>query len=614
MCGIAGWIDLKEDLTDKYPIVEAMSARLANRGPDSSGTWFSEHALLAHRRLAIMDPAGGAQPMIRQKDGAYYSIVYNGELYNSPELKKSLELCGYSFTTSCDTEVLLLSFVHWGPRCVEHLNGIFAFGIWDEREQRIFLARDHFGVKPLFYSRSGSGFLFASEIKALLANPVIKPEIGVEGLSEVFGLGPARTPGIGVFNGISELKPAHCMIFDSNGLHTYRYWSLESYEHEDCLEDTVTKVKGLVIDSIERQFVSDVPLCAFLSGGLDSSAITALAALYFKNNRKGRLHTYSIDYTDNEKYFVPSLYQPDPDAPWVRRMSDECGSEHTYITVDTLQVADALEGAVAARDLPGMADIDSSLWLFCKEVKKDATAALSGECADEVFGGYPWFHSEELFNTDTFPWSRNMEERNAILSGDLTKAVRPAEYIARRYAETLSEVPHMDGENELEKRRREMFYLNFSWFMQTLLDRKDRMSMAHGLEVRVPYCDYRLVQYVWNIPWDMKMLDGREKGLLRKALEGVLPNDVLYRKKSPYPKTHNPSYEIVVKNRLMDIMHDPNSPLLPLIDKKALHSIMSEVSDLGKPWYGQLMARPQLYAWLIQVDAWLRMYKISIKI
>jgi asparagine synthase (glutamine-hydrolysing) len=614
MCGIAGWIDLKEDLTDKYPLVEAMSATLAKRGPDSSGTLFSAHALLAHRRLAVMDPAGGAQPMTRQKYGVDYSIVYNGELYNSLELKKILEDFGYTFTTTCDTEVLLLSYVHWGPQCVERLNGIFAFGIWDEREKRIFLARDHFGVKPLFYICLKSGFLFASEIKALLANPMIKPEIGVEGLSEVFGLGPAKTPGIGVFNGISELKPAHCMIFDSNGLHTYRYWALESYEHEDSLEDTVSRVRGLVLDAMERQFVSDVPLCCFLSGGLDSSAITAQAARYFMNNGKGRLHTYSIDYADNEKYFVPSLYQPDPDAPWVKRMADECGSEHTYITVDTTQVADALENAVAARDLPGMADIDSSLWLFCKEVKKDATVALSGECADEVFGGYPWYHMEELLNAGTFPWSRNIEERNTILSGDLLKAINPTEYIARRYHETLSEVPHMDGENELEKRRREMFYLNFSWFMQTLLDRKDRMSMAHGLEVRVPYCDYRLVQYAWNIPWDMKMLDGREKGLLRKAFEGVLPNDVLYRKKSPYPKTHNPSYEATVKNRLMEIMHDPNSPLLPLIDKKALAIIMAEPSDLGKPWYGQLMARPQLYAWLIQVDAWLRLYKISIKI
>jgi len=612
MCGIAGWLDLKNDLTREYHIMDAMSATLASRGPDSSGTWFSSHMLLAHRRLAVMDPAGGAQPMVRQKGGYNYAIVYNGELYNAPELKKSLEGYGFAFSTTCDTEVLLLSYIQWGPDCIERLNGIYAFGIWDEKEQRAFLARDRFGVKPLFYTLHGSGLIFASEIKALLAHPRIKPEIGLEGLSEIFALGPARTPGIGVFNGIAELKPAHCMIFDSSGPKVNRYWTLQSHEHEDGLDNTVSTVRDLVIDSIERQFVSDVPLCTFLSGGLDSSAITALAAGYFKRNGKGRLHTYSIDYTDNEKYFKSSLYQPDPDAPWVARMSEECGSEHTYVTVNTGQVAGALESATMARDLPGMADIDSSLWLFCKEVKKEATVALSGECADEVFGGYPWFHRDELLNAGTFPWSVNLSERLSILSGDLVKAIRPAEYINQRYEETLAEIPYLDGENAFEKRRRQIFYLNFTWFMQTLLDRKDRMSMAHGLEVRVPYCDHRLVQYVWNIPWDMKMLDGREKGLLRKALEGILPNDVLYRKKSPYPKTHNPAYEKLVKQRLMDILHDPNSPLLPLVDKKALPAMMSESSDLGNPWFGQLMARPQLYAYLLQVEAWLRKYGVTI--
>ncbi len=614
MCGISGWIDLKDDLTDQHPIIEAMSAKLANRGPDASGTWFSPHALLAHRRLSVLDPAGGAQPMIRQRGNYHYSIVYNGELYNAPELKKVLKGYGFTFSTTCDTEVLLLSYMHWGEECVERFNGIYAFGIWDEKEQRIFLARDRFGVKPLFYTQQGSGLLFASELKALLVHPRIKPEIGMLGLSEIFTLGPSRTPGVGVFNDIAELKPAHCMIFDINGMRSYQYWALQSHVHEDSLDNTVSTVRGLVIDSIERQFVSDVPLCTFLSGGLDSSAITALAALYFKKSGKGLLHTYSIDYTDNEKYFEPSLYQPDSDAPWVKRMTEECGSEHTYITVNTGQVADALEAAVTARDLPGMADIDSSLWLFCKEVKKDATVALSGECADEVFGGYPWFHMDELLNAGTFPWSRHMGERMAIMSDDLIQTIKPAEYVAFRYSEALSEVPYLYGENELEQRRREMFYLNFSWFMQTLLDRKDRMSMAHGLEVRVPYCDHRLVQYAWNIPWAMKMLENREKGLLRKSLEGILPNDVLYRKKSPYPKTHNPFYEIVVKQKLLDILHDPNSPLLPLVNKKALLSMMSEKSDHGMPWYGQLMARPQLYAWLFQVEAWLRLYKVTVKV
>ena len=612
MCGITGWIDLKNDLTSQYPALEKMSATLQRRGPDASGAWISPHALIAHRRLTVVDPAGGSQPMIRSAGGWKYVITYNGELYNTMELRHELENRGHHFLSNSDTEVLLISYIEWDPACVDHLNGIYAYGIWSEKDSSLFLARDRFGVKPLFYTLRDSSLIFASELKALLAHPMVKPEVGIEGLAEIFALGPARTPGAGIFRNVSELKPAHYILFDSEGINIRRYWQLESRHHTDDLEVTRGTVKELVVDSIQRQFVSDVPVCTFLSGGLDSSAITALAARWFDKRAVKPLHTFSIDYRDNDKFFVPSLYQPDSDAPWVKRMSEEFGTTHHYITVDTDQVVDALEDAVEARDLPGMADIDSSLWLFCKEVKKEATVALSGECADEVFGGYPWFHHEKLMNAGTFPWSTDPGIRASIMSGDLVEAIRPAEYTAMRYAETLKEVPRLPGESPLEARRRELFYLNFTWFMQTLLDRKDRMSMANGLEVRVPYCDHRLVQYVWNIPWEKKMLDGREKGLLRKALEGVLPEDVLYRKKSPYPKTHNPAYEKAVKNRLSEVMHDPASPLLPLINRNTVNARLSEMSDIAKPWFGQLMAQPQLYAWLLQIDIWMRKYRVSL--
>lgn len=612
MCGITGWVDLEKDLGPQYPVVEEMSRTLEKRGPDASGFWASSHALIAHRRLAIIDPAGGAQPMIRRRDGWNYVITYNGELYNTAELRKELENRGYRFLSSCDTEVLLVSYMEWGPDCVERLNGIYAFGIWDERASSLFLARDRFGVKPLFYALRGGSLIFASELKAMLAHPLVKPEVDAEGLAEVFALGPARTPGIGVFKNVSEVKPAHCLTFDPEGVHTRRYWQLDSRPHDDGPDVTRAKVRELVVDSIERQFVSDVPVCTFLSGGLDSSAITALAAKWFARTDVKVLHTYSIDYRDNEKYFTQSLFQPDADAPWVRRMSEAFGTRHHYTTVDTEQVVDALERATEARDLPGMADIDSSLWLFCKEVKKGATVALSGECADEVFGGYPWFHVERLMNSGTFPWSINFDVRKSVMSAGLIETIRPDEYAAARYAQTLAEVPRLPGESPVDERRRELFYLNFTWFMQTLLDRKDRMSMAHGLEVRVPYCDHRLVQYVWNIPWEIKMFKGREKGLLRSALEGILPDNVLYRKKSPYPKTHNPLYEKTVKERLVEVLNDPSSPILPLIDKNAILGMMKESSDTGKPFFGQLMAQPQLYAWLLQIDFWMRKYKVSL--
>lgn len=612
MCGIAGWVDLEQDLMEKKHIVEAMSQTLSPRGPDASGIWTSPHALIAHRRLIVVDPAGGGQPMVRQRDGFSFVITYNGELYNTNDLREELISKGHVFQSRSDTEVLLVSYMEWGTDCVEHLNGIYAFGIWDEKKQSLFLARDRFGVKPLFYTQVGSSLIFGSELKTLLAHPLVKPKIDSEGLGEIFALAPARTPGHGVFKNVFEVKPAHCLLYGEYGIRKWRYWQLESRPHEDGMDVTLEKLTVLVKDAVLRQLVADVPVCTFLSGGLDSSAITALAAENFKAANLGQLHTYSIDYVDNDKYFKASLFQPNSDAPWVKRMVQECGTYHHYIEFDTPQLADALTSAVDARDLPGMTDIDSSLWLFCREVKKNATVALSGECADEVFGGYPWFHKKELLESNTFPWSVNLSERTRILSDSLKEAIRPEQYVEQRYIETIEEVPELAGENETEARRRRIFYLNLTWFMTTLLDRKDRMSMAHGLEVRVPYCDHRLVQYVWNIPWEMKMYNNREKGLLRQALTGVLPEDVLWRKKSPYPKTHNPSYENAVKAMALEIVYDPNSPIHPFIDKTEVTSLIKESSDYGKPWFGQLMARPQLFAYLIQLDYWMRKYKVTV--
>lgn len=612
MCGIVGWMDLKADISSEQRTVERMTETLISRGPDAFGYWHSPHALLGHRRLSVVDLLGGSQPMVRTVGEYQYVITYNGELYNTVELRCCLEDMGYVFRSTSDTEVLLISYMEWGTDCLSHLNGIFAFGIWDGKEQRLFLARDRFGVKPLFYARRNTSMIFASELKALLAHPMVQPEIDHEGLAEIFALGPARTPGHGVFKGVLEVKPAHYLLCDASGVHSYHYWSLESHPHRDNLEETTAIVRELIQDAIQRQLVADVPVCTFLSGGLDSSAITAIAANHFQKMGLGPLHTFSVDYAENDKYFKASSFQPNSDTHWIQQMTQTFGTQHHSFMVETDQLADALVEATLARDLPGMADIDASLLLFCREIKKSHVVSLSGECADEVFGGYPWFHDTALLNTHTFPWAKSMEDRLYVLSNDLIHTIRPQEYVERRYHETLAQVPVLYGEPPLEARRREMFYLNINWFMSTLLDRKDRMSMASGLEVRVPFCDHRLVEYVWNIPWEMKMLEGREKGIMRNALSGLLPTEVLYRKKSPYPKTHHPAYETAVKTRLLEIINDNSSPLLPLIDFDAIYSLSERESDLGKPWFGQLMSTPQLFAYLIQADTWLRHYKVKI--
>ncbi|WP_094549898.1 asparagine synthase (glutamine-hydrolyzing) [Petroclostridium xylanilyticum] len=613
MCGIAGWIDWQANLKEQQPILEAMGETLKYRGPDASGIWTSTSAGIVHRRLIVVDPEGGAQPMVRKRGENTYVLTYNGELYNTPELRDRLMSKGYTFEGHSDTEVLLLSYMEWGEKCVDYLNGIYAFGVWSEAEQSLFLARDRMGVKPLFFAQRGSSLIFGSELKTLLAHPEVKPEIDAEGLAEIFLLGPSRTPGHGVFKGISELRPGQFLVYNRNGLRIQKYWQLESHPHVDDIDTTVAKVGELLQDAIERQLVSDVPLCTFLSGGLDSSAITAHASRVYKKNGMAPLHSYSIDYVDNDKYFKSSLFQPNSDAPWIKRVSEYLGTQHHYITIDTPQLTEALKRAVTARDLPGMADVDSSLYLFCCEVKKDATVAVSGECADEIFGGYPWFYKPEMLYADTFPWARSVKERMGILAPGILKNIDGEEYVRQRYLDTLAEVPILHEESKQEKRMREMMYLNLTWFMTTLLDRKDRMSMATGLEVRVPFCDHRIVEYVWNIPWEMKYADQREKGLVRHALKGILPEDVLWRKKSPYPKTHNPAYMRTVKGWLQEILNDSSSPLLQVINQERVKEIVdSDGAAFGVPWFGQLMTSAQLFAYLIQIDTWMKEYKVTI--
>ena len=613
MCGITGWIDWHQDLTQQVFIVEKMANTLAKRGPDASNVWSSRHLLLGHTRLIVVDPAGGIQPMSIEKNNHTFTIVYNGELYNTEEIRKELLQRGYSFQSYSDTEVLLTAYIEWGENCVKHLNGIFAFAVWDQHREQLFMARDRLGVKPLFYREENGSLVFGSEIKAILAHPKVKSEVDREGFQEVFGLGPSRTPGHGVFRGINELRPAHALTYNRNGLKIWRYWNVESKKHHHTVDETAEQVRILVRDAVERQLVADVPVCTFLSGGLDSSAISSFASEFFKKEGRGTLHTYSIDYEQNNQYFKASSFQPDQDAPWIQKMQQYLGSVHHSAIINNDQLANLLEEAVMMRDLPGMADVDSSLLWFCEQMKQDYTVALSGECADEIFGGYPWFYKDELLNGKEFPWIRSQAERQQLLLPHWQKKLDLEGYVRERYNETISEVPHLGGETQIEVRHREMSYLNMIWFMSTLLERKDRMSMGASLEVRVPFADHRIVEYAWNIPWDMKMLNGQEKGILRKALEGVLPNEILYRKKSPYPKTHHQTYMKLVKTKLNNILDNKTSPLLELVSKQRVKDIIdSDGSSFKVPWFGQLMTGPQLIAHLVQINMWLVNYNINI--
>lgn len=612
MCGILGWINFTKDLSLHTIFLNEMLSTLSHRGPDDTGTKVYPHALLGHKRLVVIDPEGGKQPMTKIVNGKEYTLVYYGELYNTEDLRKDLLKKGYEFQGYSDTEVLLTAYIEWGEEVVKHLNGIFAFGVWDNTNQTLFLARDHLGVKPLFYCVKNDNLLFASEIKALLKHPLIEPIIKEEGLLEIFAIGPMRSPHSAIFKDIKEIPPGYYLIYQQNHFYLQRYWKLEAKEHTETLEETINHTRELLIDAIERQLISDVPLGCFLSGGLDSSIIATITATYFKKYKNLTLNTYAIDYEENDKYFKTTLYQPNSDSPWVDLMSKFINSNHTNVILNNTRLIEALDKAVHANDLPGMADIDSSLYLFCEKVRETETVALSGECADEVFGGYPWYARRELFFSNTFPWLRTVSLRKKLLK-DKTLPIET--YIQDKYHDTIKRVPKLTTDNEYDKRLREMFVLNIEWFMVTLLNRKDRMSMAHSLEVRVPFADYRLVEYAFNIPYHFKLLNGREKGLLRESLKGILPDSVIERKKSPYPKTHHPQYTEAVIHKMLMILQDKHNPLLEIIDPQVVLTIIQNIDEYNnEPFFGQLMTGPQILAYLIQINTWLRDYQVQIDV
>ncbi len=609
MCGIAGEVSFSNSVIKNKESFLRMQKVLAPRGPDQNGIYIKEKVALIHSRLCVIDIENGLQPMTCKYSESEYTLVYNGELYNTDEVRNELKALGHKFFSHSDTEVILKAYVQWKDECVNKFNGIFAFAIWDDIEQRLFFARDRIGVKPLFYTVVNNSFIFGSEIKALLTHKFVEPIIDENSIAEIMFIGPGRTPGCGVFKGISEVKPACCGFYNKSGIKIRKYWTLKDREHTDSFEQTVEKVRELVKDSITRQLVSDVPVGTFLSGGLDSSIISSIASSYFNNNGK-KLMTFSVTYEDNEKYFKSSKFQPNSDAEYIKKMVEYLHCEHHLITLNNKELADALYMAVDARDLPGMSDVDSSLLLFCKEIKKHCTVALSGECADEIFGGYPWYRDKEIRAINGFPWAQSTYYRKTFLKDDI-KIPDAENYVYSRYKDTLINTSKIENISPLESRMKEMMKLNLDWFMQTLLDRKDRMSMYNALEVRVPFCDYRIAEYLYSVPWEYKDYNSYEKGLLRKAVEGILPEEVLWRKKSPYPKTHNPEYLSIVSKKLQEIIENSNSPMLSFIKKSELEKLLN--SNKSEPWYGQLMTTPQTIAYFLQINYWLEKYKIIIK-
>ncbi len=614
MCGIAGFynptINFSNNPKDNFKILNNMVKTIKRRGPDGDGTKIINSCCLAHSRLSIIDLENGSQPMSLFFNGKKYHIVYNGEIYNYKTLRNDLISYGFNFNTNSDTEVIGFMFVKYGPAFAEKLNGIFAIAIYDEYENSIFLYRDHFGVKPLYYTELNNTLIFASKIDTLFEYPRVSPSIDMKGFNEIFTIGPAKTYGSGVFYGIKELLPGEYISYSPEGFRKHLYYQLVSKPHEDSLNDTIEKTKYLLEDSIKSQMISDVPICTFLSGGIDSSIVSSICSKNMPNNTP--LSTYSFDYVDNNIHFKSHSFQVSEDRPYVDIMKDYINSEHTYLFCKYEDLFQLLEESVDSRCLPTMADIDSSLLYFCSKVSDNHKCALTGECADEIFGGYPWFYKEEMIQDGIFPWMSDISFRKSILNPEFAATLQMEKYVKNSYNKTVSEINYLPMESEQDRKLRRISYLNIRWFMQTLLDRMDRTSMYSGLEARVPFADYRLIDYVFNVPWKYKLLNNTPKGLLRHIAKDYLPDTIMNRPKSPYPKTYHPKYEELLKTRMREIIHDSSSPLKAYLNINTINKILDGPENNVSPWYGQLMAKPQMFAYLIQIDYWMRKYSLSL--
>jgi asparagine synthase (glutamine-hydrolysing) len=609
MCGITGWVAFDRDLTRERALIDAMTETMSCRGPDASGVWSDRNATLGHRRLAVIDIPGGAQPMSVSTPNGDVVMVYSGEVYNFKELRDELVKRGERFATSSDTEVVLRGYLQRGEALVDRLNGMYAFAIWDSRVRKLVMIRDRMGIKPFYFYPTPDGVLFGSEPKAILANPVAKPIVDIDGLREM--MVQVKTPKHAVWKNMREVEPGTIVTVDENGVRERTYWRLESKLHPDDQDATVARVRALLDDIVRRQLVADVPECVLLSGGLDSSAITALSARELTEP----VRTFAVDFVDQAQNFKPNDVRPTMDTPYVHEVAEHVGSDHTDIVLDHNQLADPdiRRKVVKARDLPmGIGDMDASLYLLFKAIREQSTVALSGESADEIFGGYRQFHDPAVQKTDAFPWiaigNSPVDGADEMLTPALRSALDLDTYVNDRYTEAVAEVARLDEEDEFTHRMRVMSYLHLTRFVRILLDRKDRMSMAVGLEVRVPFCDHRLVEYMYNTPWSLKTYDGREKSLLRGAVRDVLPESVVQRVKSPYPSTSDPKYVGALQGQVKDLLAATDDALFGLVDRTVLDALTALEPELIEPRDRAKMERA------LDLSMWIDLYRPQITV
>ncbi|MFJ4156123.1 asparagine synthase (glutamine-hydrolyzing) [Pseudomonas sp. NPDC089752] len=605
MCGITGWVDYTRDLAQATAAIGAMTDTLALRGPDASGSWQHRHALLGHRRLAIIDLSGGVQPMtFRFASGEEVALIYTGEVYNHNELRERLRKAGHHFYTRSDTEVVLHAYLEWGEQCCEYLSGMFAFAIFDGRDGHFLLVRDRLGVKPLYYARHQQGLLFGSEIKAILAHPEFASALDVVGLVDALSLsrGTVRT----ALRGVDELPPGHRLSWRPNAQPKLsRYWQLQRREHRDDLASTVAHTRELLDKALGEQLYADVPVCSLLSGGLDSTILTAMA------QQRGTVNSFSVDFVGQAEQFQSDEFRPERDQPYALAAAEFIGSHHQTILIDNRELVDhpARKAVYRANDSAAtFGDVDTSLYLLFKAIRGHSTVAISGEAADEVFGGYAWFRDPQAIAAQRFPWLSRMQLlQPELINPEFNRQCNFADYQDSCYHQALDSVEHLPGDSPQERRMRELCHMHLQRWLPILLDRKDRLSMAASLEVRVPFTDHALVEYVYNVPWAIKGKDGQEKWLLKQACADILPPAVLQRRKSPYPTSANLAYERFLRERIKRLLAEAGSPVFQVIDRGRL------AAELRQPegYFNSQLRRNNLET-ALALDTWLRDYRLAV--
>ena len=606
MSKIIGALSFKNDLRFKENMLNSMLDSLKSRGDKNK-----EIKTYLNNEVCVLGEEGS---FYKYKFNQYeYVISLDGFIFNKEELKEELKENGFDFNTSLDSEVIIKLFIAYGERMFEKLNGVYSFVLFDGKNKCIYLVKDAFGIKPLYYTKVNDMFLVSSEIKGILGSKIIKPVLDKRGLEEFISLSPDHINGNTLYKNIYELKNASFLkISKIDGssfgfdIKEHTYWKIREYEHTNSLDETAKKVRDLIDESIYNNVSLNKNVGAMLSGGLDSSILVWIVSKMYKDVNKENFRTFSVKYKDNNKHFVKNDFEQSEDDKYIKLMVDKLSLNHTEIEIDTPELFESLEDALLARDMPGMADIDSSLYVFSKRIKESVDTVISGECSDEIFGGYPWYFKETSF--DNFPWSNAIIERQSLLNKNIRDKLN---FKVKDIIKKLCDY-ELNGISDIYKKKT---YLTMNYFMQTLIDRSDRMCAHNNLNIVVPFCDKKIAEYMWNVPWEMKALGGREKGLLRYAYKDILPEEIVYRKKSPYPKTFNPSYMLKVKDKLLEILNDDTSKIHNLFDKEfILNLVLNDKEDFKTPWFGQLMRKPQFMAYIITVNMWLEKYNVEIEI